>query len=171
MQSFWGKSVRLHILVVESDLEAAGRLSEVIAGFCPGYEVLRACSGFEGVQKIENGVINIVLAAEKLADMTGTTFINILQSLKKSKKNDPACVLMAKNRKRVEDSDVECSASFDVIRSPVDPDELACVLNRAMDLDGLNGKIQINKLIWRMLLGLVPVAIIVGLFLGKTVNG
>ena len=167
MQSFWGKSVRLQILVVESDLDAAGRLSEVIAGFSPGYEVLRACSGFEGVQKIENGVVNIVLAAEKLADMTGATFINILQSLKRSKKKDPACVLMAKNRKRVDDSDVECSASFDVIRRPVNADELAYVLNRAVDLYGLNGKIQFNKLIWRVLLGLVPVAIVAGLVLGK----
>jgi hypothetical protein len=54
-----------------------------------------------------------------------------------------------------------------VIRSPVDPDELAYTLNRAVDLDGLNGKIQFNKLIWRVLLGLVPVAIVVGVILGK----
>ena len=167
MQSLRGKSIRQHVLVVDSDRDAAGRLSEVIAGFSSGYEVLCAYSGFEGIQKIENGGINVVLAAEKLADMTGTTFINIFQSLKKSKKNDPACVLITENRKRVKGFDVECSTSIDVIRSPVDPDELAYALNRAMDLDGLNGKIQFNKLIWRVLLGLVPVAIAAGLVLGK----
>jgi DNA-binding response OmpR family regulator len=128
---------------------------------------LHACSGFEGFQKIENGMVNIVLAAEKLVDMTGSTFISILQSLRKSKKNNPACLLMAGNRKRVKDSTVECSASFDIIRRPVDPDELAYALNLAMDLDGLNGKIQFNKLIWRVLLGLVPVAILIGVVLGK----
>lgn len=167
MRSFLGKAEPRHILVVDSDRGAAGRLFDVIAGFSSGYDVLHACSGFEGIQKIENSVVNIVLASEKLVDMTGTTFINILQSLKQSKKNDPACVLIAENRKRVKNSDVECSASFDVIRSPVDPDELAYALNRAMNFDGLNGKIQFNKLIWRVLLWLVPVAIMFGVILGK----
>jgi DNA-binding NtrC family response regulator len=166
MRFLWGKAVPRHILVVDSDRDAAGSLSEVIAGFSSGYEVLRAYSGFEGIQKIEKGVVNIILAAEKLADMTGSTFINILQSLKKSKKNNPACVLMAAKRKRVEVFDVECPVSFDVIHNPVDPDELAYVLNRAMDLDGLNEKIQFNKIIWRVLLGLVPVAVAVGVVMG-----
>jgi hypothetical protein len=33
MRSFSRKAVPLHILVVDSDRESAGRLSEVIAGF------------------------------------------------------------------------------------------------------------------------------------------
>ena len=154
-------------MVVDSDRESAVRLSEVIAGFSPGYEVLSACSGLEGVQKIENGVVNIVLAAEKLMDMTGTTFINILWSLKKFIKKEPVCVLMTDNKKRIKTAAFEGAASFDVIRCPVDPDALAYVLNRAMELDVLNGKIEFNKLIWRVLLGLTPVAIVVGVVLGK----
>ena len=156
--------MRQRILVVDSDHEAAGRLAEVIAGFYVGYEVSRAFSGFEGVQKIENGAVNIVLAAEKLVDMTGTTFINILQSLKKPNKREPACLLMADNKKRVKTAELEGPASFDVIRRPADPDELLYVLDWAIDLDGLNEKIEFNEFICRVLLVLVPVAIIISVF-------
>lgn len=167
MLSFWGKSARLCILVVDSDLEAAGRLSEVITGYSSGYDVLSACSGSEGVQKIENGVVNIVLAAEDLVDMTGTTFFHILQSLKKPKKNGPACVLMADTIKRGKTTEIDDAALFDVIRCPVDAQELAYVLDLAMDLDVLNGKIEFNVFVGRVLVALIPVAIVVGVVLGK----
>ena len=54
--------MRQRILVVDSDHEAAGRFAEVIAGFYKGYEVSRAFSGFEGVQKIEKAFNTFVCA-------------------------------------------------------------------------------------------------------------
>jgi CheY-like chemotaxis protein len=167
MPSFWGKSTRQYILVVDSDQDAAKRMSDVIAGFSAGYEVFSACSGFEGVQKIEKGVVSIVPAAEKLVDMSGTTFINILSSLKNSNGKEPACVLMADNRKRVETAAFEGAAIFEVIRCPVDPRELAYVLDRVMNLNVLSGKILFNLFVGRVLLALIPVAIAVGVVLGK----
>lgn len=166
MPSLFGKPVRQRVLVVDSNQSAADDLIALVAGNGSDCEVFSACSGFEGIQKIENGVVNIVLAAEKLVDMTGTTFINILQSLKKSKKKEPVCLLMAENRKRVQTAEIDCAGSFDVIRSPVDPDELAYALDRAMDWDGLNWKIGLNEWVWKVLLGLVPLAFVVGGLLG-----
>ena len=156
------KQGRQRVLVVDSDLAAAEGVVALVAGCALDCEVVRACSGIEGIQKIENGVVNIVLAAEKMVDMTGTTFINILQSLKKSKKKEPVCVLIAENRKRIETAEIDRAASFDVIRSPVNPDELAYALDRAMDWDGLNWKIGIHEWVWKVLLALVPGAVLIG---------
>ena len=166
MQSLFRKAGRQNVLVVDSDLEAAGQVSEAIAGFSSGYDVLRARSGFEGVQKIENGVVNVVLAAEKLVDMTGATFINILRSLKKSKKKEPICVLLSENGKRVSTTEFDCEGSVDVIRYPVNPKELAYTLDRAMDLDGLNGRIRRNEVISKVLLAMAAVSICVGVVIG-----
>jgi CheY-like chemotaxis protein len=166
MRSIFEKKDRQRVLIVDSDMAAAAGLVALVAESGSDCEVVSACSGFEGIKKIETGVVNIVLAAEKLVDMTGTTFINILQSLKKSKKKEPVCLLMAENRKRIQTAEIDRAASFDVIRSPVDPDELAYALDRAMDWDGLNWKIVFNEVIWKVLLGLVPVAVVVGGLLG-----
>ncbi len=166
MASLFKKKGRQRVLVVDSDMAAAAGVVALVAGSGSDCEVVSACSGFEGIQKIENGVVNIVLAAEKLVDMTGTTFINILQSLKKSKKKEPVCVLMAENRKRVKAAGIDHAGSFDVIRSPVDPDELTYALGRAMDWGGLNWRIGFNEVVWRVLLGLVPVAVLVGVVIG-----
>lgn len=167
MQPLFGKHVRQRILVVESDQAIAGRLSELIADVSTRYEVLRACSGFEGLQKVENGVVHIVLAAEKLVDMTGSTFIAILQGLKKSKQKEPACVLMTENRRYVKTSETDCPTSFETIKSPVDPEELAYTLDRAMDLDMINKKIAFNVFLGWLLLGLIPVAVGLGVVIRK----
>ena len=160
MQDLWGRHGGQRILVVESDPAAAERLSGLIAGMSTGHEVVRACSGFEALQKIENGMVNVVLAAERLADMTGGTFIKNVQDLKTSNKKEPACVLMADNGRRVNGAKINGLASFDVIRRPVGPDELVGALDRAMDRDGLKAKIQFNRVVQRVLLVLIPVAVV-----------
>ena len=166
MQDLWGRHGGQRILVVESDPAAAERLSGLIAGMSTGHEVVRACSGFEALQKIENGMVNVVLAAEKLADMTGDTFIKIVQDLKTSKKKDPACVLMAKNGRRVNTREIDCPSSVDVIKRPVGPDELVYALDRAMDRDGLKAKIQFNRVVQWVLVALIPGAVALGVVVG-----
>jgi CheY-like chemotaxis protein len=166
MQELLGKHGGQRILVVESDPAAAERLSGMIAGMSTGHEVVRACSGFEALQKAENSMVNVVLAAEKLADMTGSTLISIVQGLKKSRKKEPACVLMTENGRRVNNTEINCPAAFDVIRRPVGPDELVYALDRAMDRDGLKAKIHFNRVVQGVLLALIPVAVILGMMVG-----
>ena len=90
MQDIMGKQIRQNILVVESDQVMAHHLVEVIGNISGGYRILRAESGIEALQKVEEGVVNIVLAAEKLVDMTGKTFINILHGMRSFKIKGPA---------------------------------------------------------------------------------
>ena len=77
----------------------------------------------------------------------------------------PACVLMSENCRQLKKQEGECPDCVDIINSPVDVDELAYTLDRAVDWDGLKAKIQFNRQLGRVLLGLVPVAVIVGVVL------
>jgi DNA-binding NtrC family response regulator len=165
MASLIKKKARQRILVVDSDMAAAEVLAIVVENVSE-CEVVSACSGFEGIQKIGNGVVNIVFAAEKLVDMSGMTFINIMKSLKKSKIKEPVCVLMAETGKRKKTTEVDHAGSFDVIRSTVDPDEFANTLSRALDWDRMNWRIGFNELVWKVLLVFVPVAVLVGVVIG-----
>ena len=166
MRDLWGRHGGQRILVVESDPTAAERLSGLIAGMSTGHEVVRACSGFEALQKIENGMVSVVLAAERLADMTGGTFIQNVQGLNKAGKKAPACVLMADNGRRGNGPERQGLAAFDVIRRPAGPDELVYALDRAMDRDGLKAKIHFNRVVQRVLLVLIPVAVVLGVVVG-----
>jgi DNA-binding NtrC family response regulator len=166
MQDIMVKQVRQNILIVESDHVIAQQLCKVIDKISGGYHVVVAKSGFEGLQRVEEGVVNIVLAAEKLVDMSGKTFVDILQGMTSFRIKEPACVLMSENCQQLKRRGEECPDCVAIIQSPVDLTELAYTLDRALDWDGLNWKIGFHEVVWKVLLGLVPVAVLVGVVIG-----
>lgn len=166
MQDTMVKQIRQNILIVESDPVIAQHLCKIVGNISSGYRILVAESGIEGLQTVEQGVVNIVLAAEKLMDMSGKTFIHILQGMKSLKTKEPACVLISENCQQLKKRKDECPDCVAIIQSPVDLNELAYTLDRALDWDGLNWKIGFNEVVWKVLLGLVPLAVLVGVVIG-----
>jgi DNA-binding NtrC family response regulator len=165
MQDMLAKLVRPNILIVESDRVIARHLCKVIGNISSGYHIQVAKSGMEGLQRVEQDVVNIVLAAEKLVDMSGKTFIAILQGMRSLNAKEPACVLMSEKCQQLKKQRDECPDCVAIIQSPVDRNELAYTLDRALDWDGLNWKIGFNEVAWKVLMVLVPVAVLVGVMI------
>ena len=94
--TFTGKTES--ILVVDSNHAAGDELSALIRGMSPNYVVQRAGSGCEAIRMSENGLSNIILAAEELSDMTGYTFFDIVKCLKKQ----TPCILLSKRHDPLE---------------------------------------------------------------------
>jgi DNA-binding NtrC family response regulator len=150
------------ILVVDSNHAAGDELSALICGMSPNYVVQRAGSGCEAIRMSENGLANIILAAEELSDMSALTFFDIVKCVKKQ----TTCILLSEGDGPVEKTRAEVKASFRIIKKPYDPSALAYTLDCAFDYDGLSSKIMFNNRLSRLFMALVPVAMVLGVVVG-----
>jgi CheY-like chemotaxis protein len=158
--TFTGKTKS--ILVVDSNHAAGDELSALIRGMSPNYVVQRAGSGCEAIRMSENGLANIILAAEELSDMTAHTFFDIVKCVKKQ----TTCILLSEGNGPLEKTRAKAHASFRILKKPYDPSELAYTLDCAFDHDGLNSKIIFNTRLSRLFMALVPVAVVLGVVVG-----
>lgn len=156
MGTFTGKTES--ILVVDSNHTAADELAALIRGMSPNYAVQRAGSGFEAIRMFENGLSNIILAAEELSDMTGYTFFDIVKCLKKQ----TPCILLSKRHDPLEKTWAKTHESFRILKQPYDPCEVAYTLDCAFEHEGLRSKIMFNSRLTRLFIALVPVAMVLG---------
>jgi CheY-like chemotaxis protein len=156
MGTFTGKTES--ILVVDSNYAAADELAALICGMSPNYVVKRAGSGFEAIRMSKNGLPNIILAAEDLSDMAGYTFIDIIKCLKKQ----ATCILLSERHDSLEKTWAKAHESFRILKKPYDPCEVAYTLDCAFNHDGLHCKIMFNSRLTRLLMALVPVAMVLG---------
>jgi CheY-like chemotaxis protein len=150
------------ILVVDSNHAAGDELSALISGMSPDYQVQRAGSGCEAIRMSGNGLANIILAAEELSDMSALTFFDIIKCVKKQ----TTCILLSEADAQLEKTRAKANASFRILKKPYDPSELAYTLECAFDHDGLNSKIMFNNRLRRLIMALVPVAVILGVVAG-----
>lgn len=137
-------------------------MSNLIRNMSPDYIVQFACSGSEAVQKSTDVMANVVLAAETLSDMTAQTFFDIITCIQKQ----TTCILLAEEYGLLKDRRAHADASFRILKKPYNSSELAYALDRALDHDGLNGKVIFNTKLTRVILALIPVAVVLGMMVG-----
>ncbi len=105
-----------------------------------GYEVDSAKSGEEGCRKFENNP-DIVITDLKLGDMDG------LEVLKRVKKYDPKIEVIVVTGHGSIDNAVDAikAGAFDYLTKPVDPEELALTLEKAVEHRNLIAEVETLK--------------------------
>jgi DNA-binding NtrC family response regulator len=151
-----------NILVVDRNGETADELSALICGISPNCHVHWVRSGSEAIRMSQEGLGNIILVAEELSDMTAQTFLDIVKCVKKR----TPCILLSEKHGVLEKRWSRTYASFRVLKKPYDPSQLAYTLDCALNHHGLNSKIRFNRRLTRLLIALIPMAVVFGVVVG-----
>jgi len=106
-----------------------------------GYKIYSASSGTEGINTVQNNLIDIVLSDFKMPDKTG---LEVLEAVKKINPEISFVILTAYGT--IENAVKAMRlGTFDYISKPVDLDELDLMIERIIEHKNLKSEIQILK--------------------------
>jgi len=106
-----------------------------------GYKIFSASSGTEGIDVVQNNLIDIVLSDFKMPDKTG---LEVLEEVKQINPEISFVILTAYGT--IEDAVKAMRlGAFDYISKPVDLDELDLMIERVIENKNLRSEIQILK--------------------------
>jgi two-component system NtrC family response regulator len=106
-----------------------------------GYKIYSASSGTEGIDVVQNNLIDIVLSDFKMPDKTG---LEVLDEVKKINPEISFVILTAYGTIENAVKAMRLGA-FDYISKPVDLDELDLMIERVIENNNLRSEIQILK--------------------------
>ena len=106
-----------------------------------GYKIYSASSGIEGINAVQNNLIDIVLSDFKMPDKTG---LEVLEAVKKINPEISFVILTAYGTVENAVKAMRLGA-FDYISKPVDLDELDLMIERIIEHKNLKSEIQILK--------------------------
>jgi len=106
-----------------------------------GYKIFSASSGTEGIEIVQNNLIDIVLSDFKMPDKTG---LEVLEEVKKINPEISFVILTAYGTVENAVKAMRLGA-FDYISKPVDLDELDLLLERIIENKNLKSEIQFLK--------------------------
>jgi two-component system NtrC family response regulator len=106
-----------------------------------GYKIFSASSGIEGINAVQNNLIDIVLSDFKMPDKTG---LEVLEAVKKINPEISFVILTAYGTIENAVKAMRLGA-FDYISKPVDLDELDLMIERIIEHKNLKSEIQILK--------------------------
>ena len=106
-----------------------------------GYKIFSASSGTEGINAVQNNLIDIVLSDFKMPDKTG---LEVLEAVKKINPEISFVILTAYGTIENAVKAMRLGA-FDYISKPVDLDELDLMIERIIEHKNLKSEIQILK--------------------------
>ena len=106
-----------------------------------GYKIFSASSGTEGIDVVQNNLIDIVLSDYKMPDKTG---LEVLEEVKQINPEISFVILTAYGTIENAVKAMRLGA-FDYISKPVDLDELDLMIERVIENKNLRSEIQILK--------------------------
>lgn len=116
------------ILLVDDDMASLEVLGEVLTR--AGYDAVSAETGYEALEIIRDGSIDLALVDFNLPDTTGA---ELLQQIKQFQPGVPAIIMSANTSQGVK-FDVFEAGAYTFISKPIDLSQLLGFISRALDL-------------------------------------
>ncbi|MBN2373407.1 response regulator [bacterium] len=119
---------RYKILIVDNDKSVANALKRSL--WQEGYRILTANSGTEALSKMETLNCQLVLADQKMPNMTG---IELLSQIKEKYPDTIKILITAQVDLDDIAKDIEKNGIFELITKPWDPEELKNVIRKGLE--------------------------------------